>query len=93
MPDPDTKIDFVETGLFWEVWSSVRYHWKLKCNNQGRNEVSKGDAIPGRRITAGVQRSPINVTSTLFNTVYLLPKHLRFKHGSAKLASCPGRHL
>jgi len=28
-----------------------------------------------------------------FNTVHLLPKDLRFEHGGAKLASCPGPHL
>jgi len=33
------------------------------------------------------------ITSAFFNTVYLLPKDLRFEHGGAKLASCPGRHL
>jgi len=37
--------------------------------------------------------SPINVTSTFFNTVNLLPKELSFEHWGAKLASCPGRHL
>ena len=38
-------------------------------------------------------KSSNNITSTFFNTVNLLPKELRFEHGSAKLASCPGRHL
>jgi len=28
-----------------------------------------------------------------FNTVHLLPKNFRLKHGGAKLASCTGRHL
>jgi len=28
-----------------------------------------------------------------FNTVHLLPEDLRFEHGGAKLASCPGHHL
>ena len=37
-------------------------------------------------------KSPNNLTSTFFNTVRLLPKDLRFEHGGAKLASCPGRH-
>jgi len=37
--------------------------------------------------------SPNNVTSTFFNTLHLLPKDIRFEHGDAKLASCPGRHL
>ena len=34
-----------------------------------------------------------NVTSTFFNTVNLLPKDLRFKHGGTKLVSCPGHYL
>jgi len=34
-----------------------------------------------------------NITSTFFNTVHLLCKNLRFEHGGAKLASCPGSHL
>jgi len=41
----------------------------------------------------GAPKSPNNVTSTFFNKVNLLPKDLRFKHGGAKLASCPGCHL
>ena len=31
--------------------------------------------------------------STFFNTVHFLQKDLRFEHGGAKPASCPGRHL
>jgi len=42
---------------------------------------------------AGSPKSPNNVTSTFFNTVHLLPKDLRFEHGGAKLAPCPGRCL
>ena len=38
-------------------------------------------------------KSPNNDTSNFFNTVHLLPIDLRFEHGGAKLASCPGRHL
>jgi len=34
-----------------------------------------------------------NITSTVFSTVHMLPKDLRFEHEGAKLASCPGRHL
>ena len=40
-------------------------------------------------MTQGRRKSPNNVTSTLFNTVYLLPKDLRFDRGGAKLAPCP----
>ena len=41
----------------------------------------------------GAPKSPNNVTSTFLNIVNLLPEDLSFKHGGAKLASCPGRHL
>ena len=65
--------------------------------SQGRNE---GGMIPWapnhygeRRMTAGALKSPNNVTSALFNAVHLLPKDLKFEHGGAKLASCPGRCL
>jgi len=30
-------------------------------------------------------KSPKNVASTFFNTVYLLPRDLRFEHGAANL--------
>jgi len=33
-----------------------------------------------------------NIRSTFCSTVNLLPKELRFEHGGAKLASCPGFH-
>jgi len=60
-------------------------------------DVTKGGArreqFPGWRITMGAPKSPSNVTSILFKTVHLLPTDLRFEHGGAKLASCPGRHL
>ena len=42
-------------------------------------------------MTAGAPKSPNNVTSTFFNTVHLLSKDIKFEHGGAKLASCPGR--
>jgi len=41
----------------------------------------------------GRPKTPKNVTSTFFNSVHLLPKYLRFEHGSAKFASCPRPHL
>jgi len=55
--------------------------------------VTRGAQLLGRRITTGMPKSLNNVTSTFFNTAHLLPKKLRFEHGGAKLASCPGRHL
>ena len=60
----------------------------------------RGGAIPrapshygGAKRLQGAPKSPNNVTSAFFNTVNLLPNNLRFEHGGAKLASCPGRHL
>ena len=44
-------------------------------------------------MSAGAPKSSNNVTSTFFNTVHLLPKDLKFEHGGAKRASCPGRCL
>jgi len=32
------------------------------------------------------------MSQVLFATADLLPKDLRFEHGGAKLATCPGRH-
>jgi len=60
----------------------------------------KRDTIPrapnhygGADSLRGTPKSPNNVTSTFFNTVYLFPKDLRFERGGSKLDSCPGRHL
>jgi len=57
------------------------------------NHTGGAEILRGRRMTAGVPKSPNNVTSTFFNTVDLLPKDLRFEHGGGEIASCPGRHL
>jgi len=62
--------------------------------------VARWAQFPGCQITMGApnhcsgrRKSLNNVASTFFNAVYLLPKDLRFEHGGAKLASCPGRCL
>jgi len=66
---------------------------------RGTTREARGAQFPGRpvtmgcRMTTGSPKSHNNVTSTFFNTLYLLPKYLRFKHGDAKLASFPGSHL
>jgi len=61
---------------------------------QERNEAEQsGHNRPGTESLWGTPKSPNNVTSTFYNTVYLLPKGLRFQHGGAKLASCPWHHL
>jgi len=42
---------------------------------------ARGKQFPGRRITAGVPKSPNTITlGTFFNEIYLLPKDLRFEH-------------
>ena len=78
------------------------HYLPLCCNmslrpGQGRNEGEHNSLGPkslwGLRMTAGVQASPNNVTSTFFNTVNLLPKEIRFERRGAKLASCSGHHL
>ena len=51
------------------------------------------ESLWGRRMTARASKCPTNVTSTFFNTLHWVPKDLRFEHGCAKPASCPGRHL
>ena len=56
-------------------------------------QLPGAESLWGRKILAGGPKIPKNVTSTFSNTVYLLPKDLRFEHGDAKLASCPGRYL
>jgi len=63
-----------------------------------RRGGGKGDTTPrapshygGAKLLRGASESPNNVASTFFNVVYLLPKDLKFEHGGAKLASCPGR--
>jgi len=50
----------------------------------------RGAQFPGGRITMGAPKSPVNVASTLFNTVRLLPEDLRFEHSGAKYFLAPG---
>ena len=67
---------------------------QVVANLQGRNEGGKGGHnSSGAESLRGAPKNPDNVTSTFFNRVHLLPGDLRFEHGGAKLASCPGRHL
>jgi len=55
--------------------------------------VMRGANYPGAKWLQGAPKSSKNVTRTFFNTVYLLPKNLRFEHGGGKLVSWPRRHL
>jgi len=54
-------------------------------SDQGRNEGGKeGHNSPGTESLREALKTPNNVTTTFFNTVHLLPKDLRFKHGDAR---------
>jgi len=61
--------------------------------SQVPNHYGGAKSLRGSQTTVGAPKSLNNVTSTSFNTVHLLPKDVRFEHGSAKLASCPVYHL
>ena len=67
------------------------YHGLLRRfaarSNQGRNDGEARGTIPRALLTAGVLTMSQAVH---FNAVHLLPKDLRYEHGGAKLASCPG---
>ena len=65
----------------------------VTTGRQGGHNSPGAESLWGRGMTVRAPKSPNNVTSTLFNTVHLLPKDLRFEHGRGKLAYCPGRHL
>jgi len=54
---------------------------------QAPNHCGSAEWLPGAPKNSSI------VTSTFFNAVHLLPKDLRFEHGGAKHASCPGRRL
>jgi len=67
---------------------------------EGRNEGDKRGIITrapnhcgGAEWLREVQESRSSVKYFLKYTVHLLPKDLRFEHGGAKRASCPGRHI
>jgi len=62
------------------------------CCHQSRGET-KGGATPRALNHRDAPKSTNNVSSNFFITTRLLLKDLRFKHGGAKLVSCPGRHL
>jgi len=57
------------------------------------NSYGGAESLQGRPIIVRVPKSPNNVTSTLFNTIYLLPKDLRFEHGAPNLLLTPGAIL
>jgi len=70
---------------------------KLFASVQGRNEGVTIFRAPnhygGARWLPRTQKTPDSVTNIFFSRVHLLSKDLRFEHGGAKLASCPGPHL
>jgi len=69
---------------------------KLDLNGCPIRGATRGAQFPGHRITTGAPNdcgAAEMSQSTFFNTVHLLPRYLRFDHGGAKPASCPGLHL
>ena len=75
-----------------KIFSSFRVKLFV-CSEKGRNDGGKRAQVPGLQITTVAPKNSNNVTNTPFNKVHLLPKNLRFEHGGAKFASCPGRHF
>jgi len=72
-------------------------HSALHCRCPIYRGVTRGEQgghnSPSAESLWRAPKSPNNIKSNFFNTVQLLPKDLRFKHGVADLASWPGRHL
>ena len=83
--------------------SDEKYLWNWKVRRwilvRGVTRGERGAQFPGAESLWGVDslrwasKNHNNVASTYFNTVYMHPKDIRFEHGGAKLAFCPGRHL
>ena len=84
------EVHDVRTWKF--VYFRKIFRWFLLRNNRDVTRGGKGVQFPGRRITAGGQKSQ-HCHKHFFKTVHLLPKDLRFEHGGAKLVSCPRCHL
>jgi len=77
-------------NIVFQISDVHKHTWYSRgCDEGGQGEHNSPGAksLWGRRITAGAQASPANVTSTFFNTLNLLPKEFRFEHGDAKLTS------
>jgi len=62
-----------------------RRSWKVERNSPNHYE--------GAEWLQGASKGTNNVTVMNFNAVHMLPTDLRFEHGGAKHASCPGCHL
>jgi len=78
------------------------YTTKMPPAAQERNEGGKGghdspsaESLCGRQITAGgaIKSQQYHKYFLQYSRLHLLPKDLRFEHGSAKPASCPRCHL
>ena len=80
------KITMQERHLCWPPYF---FPWP----RSGRPQFFHSRIATGAKWLRRAPESTDNVTSTFFSRVHLLPKDLRFEHGSAKLASCPGPHL
>jgi len=88
----------IPCGISYVMHARRSFIWKTQTFSKDKDSVlstsvgpvalrrgAKGEQFPGAK-------SSNKFTSTFFSTVHLLPKELRFKHGGAKLASCPGRY-
>jgi len=102
----ETRAEFHFSWVytFSAMLSSLR-NW-ANHDSRGVTMGDKGDTIPrapdhygapnhcgGRQMSPRGAENLNNFTSTFFNTINVLPKNLRFEHGGAKLASCPGPRL
>jgi len=66
-------------------------HESSFSNTQGHIEGIRGHNALGAKLLVGTKKS--KQCRKYFNTVDLLLKHLKFKHGGAKLVSFPRFHL
>jgi len=73
----------------WYHADLLRNHG-LHCRG---NEGGKGSTIPGAPNQYEGRRKFQQYHMCFLHAIHLLPKDLRFEHGGAKVASCPGRHL
>jgi len=106
IPVEDECIHFTKLHAEWntavDICNSTSF---LHCGRTpawyrgGHNSLDPGSLCEhgitavGAKCLMGAPKYLNNFTSTFFNAVNFLAKDLTFEHGSAKLASCPGRRL
>jgi len=91
--DPESYSRLIQ--LSWNVWIVSKSEKRLLSSCRGVTREGKGTQFPGHYGGAESMRGrrKISTMSHVLPSVHLLPKDLRFDHGGAKLASCPGLHL